>query len=105
MTVEELFRDDKSRRNGFALRHTKVTKPGRIDRLLLVLALADWLLCRIGLLTRQRYRPGRWCSSNGPEQCSVFTLGRIMLTEMQVTASAAFAAVVAVIEEATKKSG
>jgi hypothetical protein len=40
MTVEELFRDGKSKQNGFALRHTKITKPERIDRLLLVLALA-----------------------------------------------------------------
>jgi hypothetical protein len=54
MTVEELFRDDKSKRNGFSLRHTKITKPDRIDRLLLVLALAYWLLCGIGLVARQR---------------------------------------------------
>jgi len=105
MTVEELFRDDKSKRYGFALRHTKVTKPGRIDRLLLVLALAYWLLCGVGLLARQRYRPGQWCSSNDPEQCSVFTIGRIMLAEMQVEASAAFAAVATAIEEAAKKWG
>jgi hypothetical protein len=57
MTVEELFRDDKSKRNGFSLRHTRITKPDRIDRLLLVLALAYWLLCGIGLLARQRQRP------------------------------------------------
>ena len=54
MKVEELFRDDKSKRNGFSLRHTKITKPDRIDRLLLVLALAYWLLCGIGRLARQR---------------------------------------------------
>src|SRR5262249_25593741 len=105
MTVEELFRDDKNQRNGFALRHTQITKPGRIDRLLLVLALAYWLLCGSGLLARQRYRPGRWCSSNDPGQCSAFTIGRILLTEMHGRASAAFAAVVAAIEEATKKWG
>jgi hypothetical protein len=105
MTVEELFRDEKNKRNGLALRHTQLTKPGRIDRLLLVLALAYWLLCGIGLLARQRYRPGQWCSSNDPEQCSAFTIGRVMLAEMQVTASAAFAAVVTAIEEAVKKWG
>ena len=105
MTVEELFRDDKSKRNGFSLRHTKLTKPGRIDRLLLILALAYWLLCGIGLLARQRYRPGRWCSSNDPKQCSVFTIGRVMRTEMQVAAAAAFAAVAAAVEEASPKWG
>ena len=54
MKVEELFRDDKSKRNGFSLRHTKIIKPDRINRLLLVLALAYWLLCGIGRLARQR---------------------------------------------------
>src|SRR5262245_31442122 len=40
MTIEELFRDRKNRRNGCALRNTKITKADRIDRLLLILALA-----------------------------------------------------------------
>jgi hypothetical protein len=105
MTVEELFRDDKSKRNGFSLRHTQLTKPERVDRLLLVLALAYWLLCGIGLVARRRYRPGRWCSSNDPGQCSVFTIGRIMLTEMQVAAATAFAAVAAAIQEAAPNWG
>jgi hypothetical protein len=105
MTVEELFRDDKSKRNGFALRHTKLSKPERVDRLLLVLALAYWLLCGIGLLAQQRYRPGRWCSSNDPQQCSVFTIGRIMLTEIEVKAEAAIAAVIVAIGEAAPKWG
>jgi hypothetical protein len=105
MTVEELFRDDKSKRNGFSLRHTKITKADRIDRLLLILALAYWLLCGIGLLARQRYRPGQWCSSNDPKQCSVFTIGRIMRTQMQVTAATAFAAVATAVEEAAPNWG
>lgn len=105
MTVEELFRDAKSKRNGFSLRHTKITKPDRIDRLLLILVLAYWLLCGIGLVAQQRYRPGQWCSSNDPRQCSVFTIGRIMLTAMQLTAAAAFAAVAAAIEEAAPNWG
>lgn len=105
MTVEELFRDDKSKRNGFSLRHTKVTKPGRIDRLLLILALAYWLLCGIGLLAQQRYRPGQWCSSNDPKQCSVFTIGRVMIDEMEVKAADAFSAVTRAVEEAAPKWG
>lgn len=100
MTVEELFRDDKSRRNGFSLRHTQLTKPGRIDRLLLVLALAYWLRCGIGLLAQARYRPGPWCSSNDPRQCSVFTIGRIMLRDMAVQAETALAATLAAIIQA-----
>jgi len=105
MTVEELFRDDKNKRNGWSLRHTQITRPDRIDRLLLVLALAYWLLCGIGLVARQRYRPGRWCSSNDAKQCSVFTIGRVMLREMEVTAAVAFAAVAAAVEEAAPKWG
>jgi hypothetical protein len=105
MTVEELFRDDKNKRNGFALRHTKVTKPGRIDRLLLILALAYWLLCGIGLLAQRQYRPGQWCSSNDPQQCSVFTIGRIMIDQMQVTPAQAFSAVAQAVEEAAPKWG
>jgi len=105
MTVEELFRDDKNKRNGFSLRHTKITKPGRIDRLLLVLALAYWLLCGIGLLAQQQYRPGQWCSSNDPQQCSVFTIGRIMIDQMQVKAAEAFSAVARAVEAAAPKWG
>ncbi len=47
--IGELFRDAKSVRNGFALRHTRVTKARRLDRLLLVLALAYLLLTGLGL--------------------------------------------------------
>ena len=55
MTIEELFRDNKNKRNGFSLRHTKITKPDRFDRLLLILALAYWQLVGIGWVARQRY--------------------------------------------------
>lgn len=105
MTVEELFRDDKNKRNGFSLRHTKITKAERLDRLLLVLALAYWLLLGIGIVARQRFQPRAWCSSNRQNECSVFTIGRIMLDQMQVTAALGFAAVAAAIVEASTKWG
>ncbi len=80
MAVEESFRDDKSLRNGWALRLTQLTKAERLDRLLLIVALADWLLVGLGLLARQQYRPAFWCSINrekrGRWQCSAFTIGR-----------------------------
>ena len=75
MTVEELFRDGKNRRNGWALRHTQLTKPDRVDRLLLILALAYLLLCGIGLLVREHYNPSTWCSNTKENTCSVFTIG------------------------------
>ena len=105
MTVEELFRDDKNKRNGFSLRHTQITKAERLDRLLLILALAYWLLVGIGLLGRQRYRPARWCSSNRTNECSIFTIGRILVSEEQVAAAQAFDAVVAAVQEAAAKWG
>lgn len=105
MTVEELFRDGKSRRNGFALRLTQVKDPRRLDRLLLVLALAYLLLAGLGLVARQRYRPGLWCSSNDEGQCSAFTIGRAVLDRLRVTAAAAIAALREAIEQAAPNWG
>jgi DDE family transposase len=93
MTVEELFRDDKNRRNGWALRNVYVTQAGRFDRLLLILALAYLLLVGLGLRARRRYRAGMWCSSNDADQCSVFTIGRTMLDRMRQCCETVFAAV------------
>ena len=105
MEVEELFRDEKNRRNGYALRNTQLTRADRIDRLLLILALAFILLCGVGLRAQQRYRPGMWCSSNDPKQCSVFTIGRVMLERMKLSAAAAFAAVSSAITNAAPNWG
>lgn len=100
MTVEELFRDDKNRRNGWALRDVQVTQAERFDRLLLILALAYLLLVGLGLRARRRYRAGMWCSSNDPDQCSVFTIGRTMLERMRQRCDIVFDAVA----EATVRS-
>jgi hypothetical protein len=96
MAVEELFRDDKSLRNGWALRLTQLTKAERLDRLLLIVALAYWLLVGLGLLTRQQYRPAFWCSTNrekrGRWQCSAFTIGRAVRERLRERPAAAFRA-------------
>jgi hypothetical protein len=109
MTVEELFRDGKGHRGGFGLGEMQVAKADRLDRLLLVLALAYWLLVGLGLVARQRYRPGRWCSTNrakgGQEQCSAFTVGRAMLDRMKVKPDRAIGAVVAATGKAVPKWG
>ena len=76
MTIEQLFRDDKNKRNGWSLRDTKITRPDRLDRLLLlVLAVAYLLLCGVGLLAKQQFKPLAWCSTNRDIECSVFTIG------------------------------
>jgi hypothetical protein len=105
MAVEELFRDDKSLRNGWALRLTKLTKADRFDRLLLVLALAYWLLVGLGLLARQQLGPAHWCSSNDPQECSAFTVGRVILERLDVSPAAAFAAVAAATSEVATNWG
>jgi hypothetical protein len=105
MTVEELFRDGKSCRNGSALRLTQVTKADRLDRLLLVLALAYILLTGLGAIARARYRPGMWGSSNDPDQCSSYTIGRVMLARMNESPEAAWRAVVAATTETVPKWG
>lgn len=79
MTIEAYFRDAKSKRNGLALRLTLVRSPERLGRLLLILAVIYLLLVMIGLGASKRYRPGRWCSNNRPNECSLFSIGRAML--------------------------
>jgi hypothetical protein len=78
MAVEELFRDGKDGRYGLGLGQTQVTTTARLDRLILILALAIILLTGLGLVARTRFRPGEWCSSNDPAECSDVTVGRRM---------------------------
>ena len=84
MTIEEYFRDTKSKRNGFALRLTLVRCPKRLERLLLVLALAYWLLVAVGLHATKHFRSGVWCSNNREGECSLFTVGRYMIDHIHV---------------------
>jgi hypothetical protein len=57
MTVEELFRDGKSQRNGFALRQVQVKQPRRLDRLLLIVALAYFIVSRAGFADAAELSP------------------------------------------------
>lgn len=91
MTIEQLFRDGKSKRNGWSLRDTKMTRPDRLDRLLLVLAIAYLLLCGIGLVAQQTRRPGEWTSSSKTD-CGIFTIGKIMIRKLRLNTAQAFAA-------------
>ncbi len=80
-TIEQLFRVNKSRRNGWSLRDTKITHADRLDRLLLTLPIACRLLCGIGLLTQQTCKAGQWTASSRND-CSVFRIGREMLGKL-----------------------
>ncbi|MCA1705133.1 MAG: IS4 family transposase [Actinobacteria bacterium] len=104
MTIEELFRDQKNKRNGWSLRDTKITRADRLDRLLLVLAIAYLLLCGVGLIAEQTHAPGAWSASSRSD-CSVFTIGRVMVERLTCSAPQAFHALVAATEEAVPKWG
>lgn len=94
MTIEEFFRDGKSRRNGFALRNTQIKHADNFDRFLLILVLAYILLVGLGLVARQRLSPAAWCSCNRQRECSDFTIGQRMLTHLQVPPPQVFAALI-----------
>jgi hypothetical protein len=70
----------------------------------LILAIAYLLLCGIGLIALQMGRPGDWSSSTRNE-CSVFTIGRIILNRLKVPLPATLAALIAATEEALPNWG
>ena len=104
MTIEQLFRDHKSKRNGWSLRDTQVKAPPRLDRLLLVLAIAYLLLCGLGLLAQARHRPAAWCASS-KERCSIFLIGLFMRAKLKASPARAFAAVRELNESLAQKWG
>jgi len=78
MTIEEYFRDTKSKRNGFALRLIQIKNSQRLSRFLLILALAYTVLVAVGLYASRKFRSGQWCSNNRAGECSLFTIGKFM---------------------------
>jgi hypothetical protein len=77
--IEELFRDAKNEHLGWSLGKTRMHRPGRLDRLMLVLALAYVLLVGLGLWCRQHLKPRLWASNNRGRELSAFAVGRVML--------------------------
>jgi len=104
MTIEQLFRDHKSKRNGWSLRDTQISTPDRLDRLLLILAIAYLLLCGLGLIARQTCRPSAW-SSASKDQSSLFQIGLIMLNKIPASPQTAFQALLALTETVAQKWG
>jgi hypothetical protein len=92
MTIEQLFRDHKSKRNGWSLRDTQIKSPDNLDRLLLILAIAYLLLCGIGLIAQKGCRPSAWSSSSKQHQ-SIFQIGLIMIDRILTRCNLAFSAV------------
>jgi len=105
MTIEQLFRDHKSKRNGWSLRDTQLKTPERLDRLLLILAIAYLLLCGLGLIARTTHRPSAWCSTTRQIECSIFQIGLIMLRRIHDSPPIAFDAVLRLMQEVVPKWG
>ena len=93
MTIEQLFRDGKSKRNGWSLRDTRITTPERLDRLLLILAIAYLLLCGVAMIAKRQFAPSAWCATTREDECSLFTIGLLMLHKTDASPAAALAAV------------
>lgn len=93
MTIEEFFRDAKNTRNGFALRQMQLEDKDRIDRLLLILILAFFVLTGIGLIARKALKPGAWSDRNTRNDYSNFAIGRLLVADFRVRPSRAFQAV------------
>jgi hypothetical protein len=85
--IEELFRDAKNEHLGWSLGKTRMRRPERLDRLMLVLALAYVLLVGLGLWCREHLQPRRWASNNRLRELSAFAIGRVMLLRVAVATS------------------
>jgi hypothetical protein len=105
MGVEQLFRDAKNKRHGWSLRHTQIADPDRLDRLILILAIAYLLLVGLGLVALRRYRPGRWCSNNKAGSLSAFRVGQLALPEFRLDPAHIVAALLHAAANAAGKWG
>jgi hypothetical protein len=76
--IEELFRDAKNEHLGWSLSKTRVTRADRLDRLILIAALAYVLLMAIGLWCRDHLDPRRWCTNRRRRELSAFAIARAM---------------------------
>ncbi|HEY1685912.1 MAG TPA: IS4 family transposase [Tepidisphaeraceae bacterium] len=104
MSIEELFRDQKNKRNGWSLRDTRITQADRLDRLLLIMAIAYLLLCGLGLMALKTFSPSHW-GSTGKNQCSLFTIARIMLHRIKTSIAAVLRAIIKATEDAVPNWG
>lgn len=66
--------------------------------MLLILAIAYLLLCGIGLIAKSRFRPSEWCSTKRDIECSIYTIGMIMLEKIRATPPQALAAILELAE-------
>ena len=63
------------------------------------------LLCGIGLIAKTQFKPSQWCSTNRDIECSIYTIGMIMLAKIRASPSQALAAVLELSEAVGGKWG
>jgi len=76
--IEELFRDTKNEHLGWSLAKTRIRKADRLDRLILIAALAYVLLVALGLWCREHRKARLWATNNRKHELSAFAIGRVM---------------------------
>jgi hypothetical protein len=81
--IEELFRDAKNEHLGWSLAKTRVTRADRLDRLILIAALAYVLLVAVGLWCREHRDPRQWCTNRRKRELSAFAIARVMLDRIR----------------------
>lgn len=64
----------------------------RFERLLLILAWAYVLPVGLWLWVRAKYPARKWCSNNRPDDCSAYTVYRMMLGRLRIRSATTFTA-------------
>jgi hypothetical protein len=82
--IEELFRDTKNEHLGWSLGKTRLTRADRLDRLLLIAALAYVLLIAWGLWCREHLDPRLWCTNRRKRELSALAIARVMLDRVKL---------------------
>ena len=103
--IDELFRDHKDRRNGVALRETRIRSPKNLSRSLSILVLACISLLDIELHAKRHCKPSNWVSTSRARHYSLFTIGQRMLDRVQLQIPTMDRAVCCAILEACEKWG
>lgn len=81
--IEELFRDAKNEHLGWSLGKTQISTADRLDRLILIAALAYVLLVAAGLWCRDHLDPRKWCTNRRKRELSAFAIARVMLDRIR----------------------
>lgn len=82
MQIEESFRDVKSVRWGFKLRHVRLSQCRRYERLMMILALATLFLVSVGARAERDLRHRRWMANTSRRRTlSWLTLGQMCWEE------------------------